>query len=32
MKTARKLFKENVSIDVIAKTTGITKEQIETSK
>lgn len=32
METARKLFKENVSIDVITKTTGITKEQIETSK
>ena len=29
METARKLLKENVSIDVIIKTTGITKEQIE---
>ena len=32
METARKLLKENVSIDVIIKTTGITKEQIETLK
>ena len=29
METAGKLLKENVSIDVIIKTTGITKEQIE---
>ena len=29
METARKLLKENVSIDVIIKTTGITKKQIE---
>ena len=32
METARKLLKENVSIDVIIKTTDITKEQIETLK
>ena len=29
METARKLLKENVSIDVIIKTTGITEKQIE---
>ena len=32
METARKLLKENVSTDVIIKTTDITKEQIESSK
>ena len=32
METARKLLKENVSIDVIIKTTDINKEQIETLK
>lgn len=29
METARKLLKENVSIDVIIKTTGITEKQIK---
>lgn len=29
MEIARKLLKENVSIDVIIKTTGITEKQIE---
>lgn len=29
VETARKLLKENVSIDVIIKTTGITEKQIK---